>query len=223
MNQETIDLKMYTLLHILKEESQCIDKQVACIIADDQGTVRSYGVNTIIVCNKNCHDKKNRICEVIHAEIKAIEHLCYTGEMIDTPLTAYLSLFPCVPCQKALTSYVNEIRVFGPKHKGQVFDNIVLMPDYGQELIAYNGKEKQLSIVQGELSELISAIGEYLYRPEKNVDTWEVMKEIVDVELQLHLLKWILWSDNHESFNELRETRYNKLYNVFDKLKSGLL
>ncbi len=223
-----MELSMYHLLHILKEQSECIDKQVACIITDQFGNVLCYGVNEIIECDKNCNDKKNRICEVAHAEIVAVCSLYSSYGVFDhgkrIKNKAWLSLFPCIPCQEALAPHVDEIIVFGKKHKDQVFENITLLPDYGNELIEYNGVVKQLSIVQGELSELIHIISDYAFRrKEKEIDIEQVCGEIVDVELMLHVLKLILWKDNHELFNVLKDMRIHKLFDVFGKLIAGLL
>lgn len=209
----------FNIMHILnklKEQSACLDKQVACIITNKYGSIISIGVNQIITCDKNCHDKEKRICETIHAEIIACNHL--------TPLdhtqaaTAYLNLFPCVPCQQVLSNWVSEIVVFGPQHKDQWFPNIRLEQNLFQTMLDHNKKDKQLSVAQGELAELITAISDYFYRPDKNLPINYFVDEIIDAEFMLDQIKLIAWEKDSETYNILRELREHKYARLSIKL-----
>lgn len=215
------EVRIHYLLHQLKQESKCIDKQVACIITDNDLNILSYGINTIIECNKDCHDKENRVCNVIHAEVVAAKNL--NKDSVVEKGKAWLTLFPCAPCQEALRPYVDEIIVFGPKHKDQVFDNITIKENFIEELIEYNNPIRQLSIIQSELAELVSAVADFQYRTDKGQLTEPVIDEIVDVENQLILLKEILWRSDPETYNKLRYFRREKTFDLFGKLVAGLL
>ncbi|KKK65668.1 hypothetical protein LCGC14_2971820 [marine sediment metagenome] len=63
-----IELHFANYLNRLKEQSQCLDKQVACIVVDELDRIVSHGINEIVECDKKCHDKENRICVFRHAE-----------------------------------------------------------------------------------------------------------------------------------------------------------
>ena len=220
MNPYELDIAAY--LNRLKERSKCLDKQVACCIVNPEGRIIASGVNEILLCDKNCHDKENRTCEVRHAEITACNNLRYDDLLLPLkiPFTAYVNLFPCVPCQKFMAqSGVTEIVVFGPRHKDQWFENIRLERDIYADLIQSNGEAKALSVAQGELAELITAISDYFYRPDKLVPPHDVIDEIIDVELMVAQVKKILWKREPETYNilrEMRKTKFRKLLQMMD-------
>ncbi len=107
---------IFHLMNLLKEESECLDKQVVCVITDKDYNILSYGVNKVIACDQQCHDKENRRCETVHAEIVALENCSDTVALY----YAFVNLFPCAPCQEELSVHVEEIVVAGPKHKDQL-------------------------------------------------------------------------------------------------------
>jgi len=216
----------YNVLHLLnklKEQSECIDKQVACIITNRYGNIISVGVNEIINCDKNCHDKEKRICKTIHAEIEACTNLSALDHTRGGSLTAYLNLFPCVSCQKALAVWVTEIVVFGKQHKDKWFKNIRLEPNLYQDILKHNGNQKQLSVAQGELAELITAISDYFYRPDKKKDLNYITDEILDAEFMLDQIKLITWLKEPETFNRLRELRNHKYDKLIDLLNKNVI
>lgn len=217
------EVYIHYLLHQLKQESQCIDKQVACIITDRSGRIVSHGINRVLHCNKDCHDKENRLCVVNHAEVTAVQNLNKNYITSNSKGKAYLTLFPCAPCQLALEPYVDEIIVFGPKHKDQVFKNITLKENYIEELIKENGIIKQLSVIQSELGELISSVADFQFRTDKGQNVEPVLDEIVDVENQLIALKEILWRHDKETYNKLFSLRIDKTIDLFGRLVAGLL
>ena len=53
-------------------------------------------------------------------------------------------------------------------------------------LISFNGKEKQLQVIIGELAELITAIADSSRKDKK--DNRNIVAELIDVELQLRCL-----------------------------------
>ena len=116
------ELHIYTCLNQLKKKSVCLDKQVACIITTKDYGILSWGINIVMQCDRNCLDKKNRLCVTQHAEVMAIKGLLSNRRSY----YAFLSLFPCTDCQNQLAFFVKEIVVFGKQHKEQVFDNIRL-------------------------------------------------------------------------------------------------
>ena len=220
MTLEEKRLEIYWLLGKLAETSECLDKQVACVLTDDDYNIISYGVNTIVNCNKNCHDKEHRICNVVHAEVMAKIRLPESYRH-NKDLVAHVTLFPCQPCQRALEKHCSKIISYTEDHKGQVFENIVFEKDLKAELTKHNGKAKQLSVAQGELAELITAISDYFYRPEKLIPAEELLDEIVDAELMIDLVKRILWEENREAYNILREVRVKKYAALLAKLQDG--
>jgi len=91
------------------------------------------------------------------------------------------------------------------------------------KLLNHNGMERQLSVVQGELCELVTAISDFFWRPDKKMPIEEILDEIIDVELMLLQLKKILLIQDKKikiKLEELKEIKYNKL---LDKLKNNLL
>lgn len=118
------DVKMFYIMESMKSLSKCIDKQVVCLLVDGDEIV-SVGVNTVHQCDKNCDDKANRTCLVTHAEKAAVHNLRGQGV---ADLVAYVSLFPCAPCQAVLDPFVKEIVTFGMAHKDWVSDKIRVFP-----------------------------------------------------------------------------------------------
>ena len=47
----------YKLLSLVKQQTTCIDKQVACIITDKNYKILSVGFNEVIICDKDNCDK----------------------------------------------------------------------------------------------------------------------------------------------------------------------
>ncbi len=214
-----MNIQEYNIMHLLnklKEQSSCIDKQVACIITDANFNILSMGVNKIIECDKDCHDKENRICETIHAEIVACCNMNTLNRI--QARTAYTNLFPCVYCQRTLKNWVGEIVVFGPKHKEQEFKNIRLERNLYADLLSSNKQAKQLSVVQGELCELVTAISDYFYRPEKYMSTQDIVDEIIDAELMLDQIKRICWNRDLELYNRWKQCRDFKYTEIQERL-----
>jgi len=119
------DAVMYNVMESLKRLSKCVDKQVVCLLVNDASEIVSIGINSVNRCDKNCHDKEHRICDVTHAEIMAIRNLAQEYFYDDSDvLTAYVSLFPCKACQIAIAPFVKEIVTFGMAHKEWVSNKI---------------------------------------------------------------------------------------------------
>lgn len=201
------------LLNSLREQSECIDKQVACIITDEEDNILSFGWNTIVECNKDCHNKETRICNVVHAEVIAIQNLSYYNKLIAHK--AYVSLFPCAPCQVACKKAgIKEIISFTEDHKGQVFDNITFAKSVNDELLNRNAVDtnNNLNYTPYHLSCVVSTCRSlkndvYLLANEEDFHNSSMLKSIVDMELQLEQLKSILWSLDPEIYNKLRFSR----------------
>lgn len=199
---ESLDVEMFRTLSVLRDNSRCIDKQVACVIVDVDGNILSVGMNTIINCNKKCDEHSTRVCEVRHAEQVAVDNLSENNKK--KAYRAYVSLYPCVPCQRALEPHVKEIVSFGMIHRDTVLDNITVFPHLHYKLLKHN-KHNQPYIVSGELGELITAISDLFARDRGSVKS--VANEVIDVELQLELLKLALWEKDHEFYNVKRALR----------------
>lgn len=218
-----MNLEEYKLLHLmnkLKESSKCIDKQVVCIITDSKYRILSVGINQVLECNKDCHNKESRICTPIHAEIVAANNL----HDIRKTDKAYLNLFPCVPCQKVLGQIgTKEIVVFGPQHKEQWFPNIRLEKNFYVELLDHDTEAKQLSVAQGELAELITAISDFFWRPDKGVPIEELADEILDAELMLDQIKLVAWRKNNNLYDLLTESRAKKYAQLQMKIDHHLI
>lgn len=114
------------------KESKCIDRQVGCVITDQDGNCLGSGCNTVINCNKNCHDKLRRICNVRHAEVSAIE---YIPENLKALMhTTYVTLFPCFPCMQALEkTAISCVKVKGFSHKGATGNVMLFDPEFFPE------------------------------------------------------------------------------------------
>lgn len=210
MNREITghDIEMFYQLERIKTQSRCIDKQVACIICDSDYNILSMGVNTIIRCDKNCHDKEKRVCETEHAERMAAKSL-----NLFNPIPggrAYVSLFPCKACQERIAPYVDEIVTFGMIHKDWVSgDKLTVFPHISYMLKKYNGDEKQRFVAMGELAELITAVSDFFAR-ENKITAREVLDEIFDAETQIEILKIMIHDRYPETHNVLREIRNEK-------------
>lgn len=223
---------MFFHLEKLKEQSKCIDKQVACIIADTRGNILAQGVNTVIECDKNCHDKVNRTCKVRHAEVSALVSLRAADDEEEhgeirygkRGRTAYVSLFPCKACQESILPFVDEIVTFGMIHKDWVSgDRLTVFPHLSYMLMNHNGREIQRTIASGELAELITAISDVFARDDKDKNIRDFMDEIYDAEIQLNMLKIMAHEKNPEAFNALREIRAEKTRALMTKYgKNGL-
>ncbi len=201
------------LLTSLREQSECIDKQVACIITDKEDNVLSFGWNTIINCNKQCHDKEHRICEVTHAEIIALGNLSKENKLIASK--AYVSLYPCIPCQKACEKAgIKEIISFTENHKGQYFENIRFEKSVNDEMLDRNAVDtnNELKYSAYHLTRVMSACRAlsndvYLLSKETLISEPSFFKSIVDMEFELEQIKSVLWSIDPEAYNKLRESR----------------
>lgn len=121
------DRTIFQALENLQFLSKCIDKKVVCIITDEDYHVLSVGINTIEVCDQNCDDKEHRLCVVKHAEVVAVENLSFIGRQ--RARRAYVNLFPCVACQRAIDPYVDEIVAFGKIHKAWESEKIVVFQE----------------------------------------------------------------------------------------------
>jgi deoxycytidylate deaminase len=128
MDYDKIPYKnFYRAMEQLKDQSKCLDKQVVCIITDVHFYTLSYGVNQVLGCDKQCDNKENRLCIVQHAEINAINN-CNDTLLKRRAVYAFVNLFPCASCQKALEATgIEKIISFSPKHKLQVFENIEIV------------------------------------------------------------------------------------------------
>ena len=218
------DIEMFRLLSSLKEKSLCVDKQVACIICDDDGAILAQGVNTVINCDKNCDDKEHRVCKVVHAEQMAMRALeisedercdIANGCVFKKHRTAYVSLFPCKACQEAILPYVDEIVTFGMIHKDWVSgDKLTVFPHISYTLLNHNGREGQRVIAAGELAELITAISDVFQRKDRGEGIQALLDEIIDVEIQLDMLKIMAHERYREAYNVLRDMRGEKYARV---------
>jgi len=209
---------IFHLMNLYKEQSWCLDKQVVCILTDKDYNILSYGINEIIACDQQCHDKENRRCETVHAEIVALQKTSQIAHY------AFVNLFPCAPCQTRLRQEgIQEIIVAGPKHKKQVVDIIRLESDLYKDILLDNGQEKQLSVAQGELAELITAISDFFYRPEKKIPMEELLDEVADVELMLMQIKTICWKNDPSAYNQLRNIRGAKHIALIDRVVKRML
>jgi deoxycytidylate deaminase len=216
------DVDMFFFLEDLKKRSRCIDKQVACIIVDDDYNILASGVNTVLECDKNCHDKERRLCKVRHAEAEAVDRLAdrYCTTRLDGPRhrKAYVSLFPCKACQEIVLPYVDEIVTFGMIHKDWVSgDKLTVFHHLSYTLLKHNGEEKQRTICAGELAELITAISDVLVRVDKNRPMEELIDEMIDVEVQTKILSIIAHGHDSELYNKLRSARSVKTMNLLNK------
>jgi deoxycytidylate deaminase len=107
------DKNVYAFIKKMIGYSKCDYRKVVCVLVQNQQMI-SYGVNKVLLCDKNCKDKENRLCEVIHAEIMALDSMNpNTRKRINkTTASAYINHYPCTNCQKVLSKYVSEIFLF---------------------------------------------------------------------------------------------------------------
>lgn len=121
------DKKMILLAERAAGLSRCVDRQVGSVIIGESGTLYS-ACNDVIECNQNCSDKTNRICNVTHSEVAALRLVREAG---DTPVRAYVTLCPCLPCMNALKEAgVKEVIVKGFSHKGAAGELTLLDPAF---------------------------------------------------------------------------------------------
>ena len=182
------DLEMYTTMNKLRHLSRCLDKQVVCLIVDEEYNILSIGINTVEACDQNCDDKEKRLCVVKHAEVVAIENLSVIGRQ--RARRAYVSLFPCAPCQACIEPYVDEIVTFGMAHKKWESDKITVFPHLSYKL---EGRGASFE----EIENSVSMFGEPAY---------SVIKEITD-DLRVARLH-ALDKKYHESVRSVRKSIY---------------
>lgn len=126
------DDEMFNLALRESKKSKCIDRQVGCVITDIDGNVLGTGCNTVINCNQNCHDKLHRICNVRHGEISALESISPSVKALAH--TAYVTLYPCYPCMKALEKAgISCVKVKGFSHKGATGNVMLFDPEFFEE------------------------------------------------------------------------------------------
>jgi deoxycytidylate deaminase len=147
------DVEMFLVMNRLKILSKCIDKQVVCVIVDKENNILSVGVNTIEECDQNCDDKERRLCKVRHAEIVALENLSDLGRMKAD--RAYVSLFPCAPCQKAMDPVVNEIITFGMVHKTLVSAKLTVFPHLSYAIMSDDDSAMSLSVYTDLIDDVV--------------------------------------------------------------------
>lgn len=213
------DIEMYCLLEQIKQQTSCIDKQVACIITDGK-EIKSIGYNTVQGCDKDCYNPA-RICFNTHAETMAFMNL---KAPIVGPLYIYLNLFPCGNCQKIISQYntaIAEVIIFSSIHKqiGEYIDKdkLTVFDNIGVELLNFN-KDKQLFVAMGELAELITAIADSKRRDVRN--DRNIIEELVDVELQINQIKRYLYGIDKDFITIYKNatfTKYSKLFTKFSK------
>lgn len=122
------DGELFRMAEAEATKSTCIDRKVGCVITDRDGNVMGIGHNTVINCNQNCHDKLRRVCNVTHAEVCAINQIPEEQHVLAR--TAYVTLYPCLPCRLALNKAgIYDIRVKGFSHKGAGGDSLVHLYD----------------------------------------------------------------------------------------------
>jgi dCMP deaminase len=94
-------------LHIayaVAQRSECLDKQVGCVIVDKFKRIIGTGYNgfpagTLNPCKNNCIKEHGKPCGMVHAELNA---MLYTD--ISRADTMYLTLPPCSDCLKHIES-----------------------------------------------------------------------------------------------------------------------
>lgn len=213
---------MYSLLNELKRQSLCGDKQVACIITDEADHILAIGVNQVENCDICGVGERTKHCLTTHAEIIALSSVrdraaCYR---------AYVSLYPCPKCQVALNPYVEEIIVFNKKHKECVIDErkFKVVGDLAVDLVEVNGEQKQLSVIVGELGELITVVSDYFYRRyERLVPVNSLLSEIADAELMIQCLLSILTKSTDNALVEYDTVKRAKLRKIRHRLRSGVI
>lgn len=203
LTQEQCDI--YELLESLRKMSPCKDKQVAAIATTQMGKILSVSYNTPSTFCNNCDTKEHPHLCAEHAE---------RGLLLQPEAVVYITTFPCETCQMFLWSAgVTTVFVYGKQHKQDSgLLNIILLPNIADILVAYNGTEKQKTVVMGELGELITAIADDARKDSK--ENRNTLDEIIDVELQLQCLRRCL---GPIYLSKLKHAKYNKLINKFDR------
>ena len=126
------EIEMFAFAKEVSKGSKCIDRQVGCVITTKDGDVLGSGCNAVINCNQNCHDKLHRICNVRHAEVSAIESVPDNLKALMN--TAYVTLYPCYPCMKALeNTSIQTVKVKGFSHKGATGNVVLYDPEFFPE------------------------------------------------------------------------------------------
>ena len=99
---------IFSFMQSIKNVSKCQYRKVVCVLATKRRLI-TFGINNVLECNKECFDKENRICKVIHAEIEALDKLQKSKYKANKNIIAYLNHYPCTACQKLLRN--NKIKV----------------------------------------------------------------------------------------------------------------
>lgn len=124
MQSENTHMDICTWLKDAAKHSTCLDKKVACVLAD-HGKVVSTGYNKTS-CTTKCAKFSNQACEAIHAEEMAVERY-----IADLPLskaskklpelTAYVTYQPCNECLKFLKR-ANVVELYYFEESGATMD-----------------------------------------------------------------------------------------------------
>lgn len=123
------EVEMFKLAEEEAKLSLCIDRQVGVVITTKDGDLLSKGHNTVINCNKNCHDKLLRVCNVKHGEVCAIEAI--PDSLKALARTLYVTLYPCFPCMQAIEkTSITTVKVKGFSHKGATGTAILYDPEF---------------------------------------------------------------------------------------------
>lgn len=180
------------LLESYAAMSTCKDKHVAAV---------SVLGNDIVGISKNrpiqCNGKCDHTCNPMHAE---------QGLNCSTGCTVYINLYPCPECQRYLRGlFVKEIVVYGTQHKediGVLPIRMINVPfDY---LKKFNTIQEQRCVAAGECAELIHACMDSL-RTDKKPTYREIPAEMVDVFIQLFLLKEEIGTEWHDKIELLNK------------------
>ena len=206
---------IHYMLHHLREQSECIDKQVSCIITDKDNNILSFGWNKVLECDKNCHDKENRLCVTKHAEIVAIDRLT-DAQLKMKGKKIYVSLFPCKPCQNACEKAgVEEIISFTPDHKGTVFNKITIIYDFNDRMLnrdsvhthnELESRDIKIKILGGRIR-LIGNMIEHYHEDMDERHLKYLIDDIALLETSMEQLKLSIWTKYPELYNVLREIR----------------
>lgn len=92
------------LAQAVAQQSTCIDKQVGCVLIDNDGIVLATGYNgnpkdVFNCCDHGVCSKNDGLpCYAVHAEINALLQRRVWG----IPFVAYCTLEPCIQCTAAL-------------------------------------------------------------------------------------------------------------------------
>lgn len=205
------DFSAYYLCKAIGSFSTCGHKKVGTVLFDELNRVVGVGYNRVYDCNHLC----NKTCGVRHSEIVALDNVARS------PTLAYLNLFPCIACQRALSAAgVELVKVFGAQGN-KPYDKLAnlkiqLIPDLPKKLVEYNGALASRQVVQGECAELITAISDLDSRKDRTETLPEridhVFEEAIDVKLQLQVLDVTL---DYTHFFSVELAKWNKLLAKF--------